>query len=361
MSKVVQLESHDDINLQACEWVAKLDRTLSQEESEALQRWMASSERHRQQLFALAAMWDRMDSLSCLADIFPEHRGATTRALANPRQKTVSLWWRNTSVAACFILLVLGCSWLIKHASPNDLPPSIAAWLGAEQIEITEFETSIGEHSTVMLSDGSELILNTNTLATVHYSKQARVVYLRRGEIHIDVAHNPLRPLSVVAGKNIVQAVGTAFNVQLTKTSELELIVTEGRVRVARELESTPLRRNQPPLLNAASLSLTEGEKIVLGDKGSDVIKLDDGDMNASLSWRQGNIVFRGETLEVALSEISRYTGVEFTIADEGIKNTRIAGMFKAGDVNGLLIALRQNFNISSNKYADNKVQLKSL
>ena len=76
------------------------------------------------------------------------------------------------------------------------------------------------------------------------------------------------------------------------------------------------------------------------------------------LSWRHGDLVFRGESLEDAVAEIGRYTTVEFVILDDDLKKVRIAGMFKAGDVDGLLATLRENFDVSYERTGDGKVLL---
>ncbi len=79
------------------------------------------------------------------------------------------------------------------------------------------------------------------------------------------------------------------------------------------------------------------------------------------MSWRQGNLIFRGESLEDAVAEIGRYTTVEFVILDDDLRKVRIAGLFKAGDVDGLLATLRENFNISYQHTGDGKIVLTSL
>ncbi len=76
------------------------------------------------------------------------------------------------------------------------------------------------------------------------------------------------------------------------------------------------------------------------------------------MSWRQGNLIFRGETLEDAIAEVSRYTPVRFELADERLKDIRIGGLFKAGDVNGLLASLEENFKIESRWLDADRVSL---
>ena len=73
-------------------------------------------------------------------------------------------------------------------------------------------------------------------------------------------------------------------------------------------------------------------------------------DIEVKLSWRRGNLVFTGESLEDAVKEVGRYTSVEFVFIDEHLKKVRVGGVFKAGDVEGLLATLRENFNIVSQR-----------
>ena len=68
--------------------------------------------------------------------------------------------------------------------------------------------------------------------------------------------------------------------------------------------------------------------------------------MEQDLAWQQGMIVFRGEPLEDVLQEIERYTAVDFEIEGEALKQKRVAGYFKVGDISGLLFALKNSFNI---------------
>ena len=60
--------------------------------------------------------------------------------------------------------------------------------------------------------------------------------------------------------------------------------------------------------------------------------------------------MFTGETLAEAMAEVNRYTSVTFEIADEELKQIRIAGRFKTGDVKGLIAVLEQNFNIKTDR-----------
>ena len=343
MSNIVELQTKEHIYDQASLWIAKLDRKLSAEEQQLLQQWLQQSDEHRAVLFEMAKLWDNMDSLGRLADLF--------QPPAAPKKRSYS--YAYGAIAASFVFAAITMLWNLNSQSTNVL----LAWLNVAPTAVDViYETALGEHSSVTLPDGSLLVLNTNSRVKVKYSAEQRLILLEHGEINIDVAHNKKRPLSVMAGNKVVQAVGTAFNVRIQNDKEVELIVTDGKVLVAQREPQTSGHINAKRL-PANSMAVAKGEKVTLGAKQEIIAKVANNDIAAELSWRQGNIIFRGEPLEQALGEISRYTSIEFEVQDESIKHERIAGLFKAGDINGLLQTLDQNFNIRSERVG-NKVRL---
>jgi transmembrane sensor len=212
--------------------------------------------------------------------------------------------------------------------------------------------------------DGTQIMLNTNSRVSVNYTTNNRFLYLERGEMHVSVAHDLSRPLSVIVGGRVVQAVGTEFNIEITGEHSIELVVTEGVVMVGileRPIDGTASQ--EPLILTPLSALVAAGQEVVIDstDDAPEAVvtkAIDSDEIAVKLSWREGNLIFRGESLEDAVLEIGRYTEVQFVFLDEESKKIRVAGLFKAGDVDGLLTALRQNFNISYEWVADDKIVL---
>jgi transmembrane sensor len=345
MTNIYSLPTHKRRLDAASEWLAKLDRGLSATEEQDLKTWLAQHEENRRAFLQLASLWDKMDSLSLLTELFPQTRKHDRRGLLYP------------AIAASVAVLVIA-GWLVIQNAPNLLNSPTADRAAVTVASV--YETAIGERSTVQLSDQSVLTLNTNSLVNVTYSDSQRLLILERGEMNIEVARDPRRPLSVMAGHKIVRAVGTAFNVQIIDDAQVELIVTEGTVVVIDDLDHRGSAAEPTQTLGATPRTVTKGEKVLLGADRETVAQVSDSVLSAELSWRQGNLVFRGETLAVAIAEVSRYTPVRFEIADERLKQLRIGGLFKAGDVDGLLATLKQNFNIDSERLDAERVLLKA-
>ncbi len=337
-------------------WIARLDRGLTAEERRGLDEWLAADSSHSAALVDLAALWDRADVLGELAELFPLEQ----QALAKPRAMRFAL-------AACAVALagvaVIAAFSFLPGATENPAPAAVAA--GDTQPAATPvtapppvaavaqhvYETAVGEQSTVRLSDGSIVTLNTDSSIEVRYDDAQRSVLLARGEVYFEVARDPARPFRVQAGDRVLEAVGTAFNVRLGPTNDVRMMVTEGKVSVAPRVRSALPQPSAPPaIVPAGSLAVMEEGPIV-------VQGLDATEIEVQLSWQRGMLVFDGDPLDSVLLEIGRYTTVVFA-PDDSIRNVRVGGYFRAGDIDGLLVALRESFDIDSRRTADGRIAL---
>ena len=348
MSNIKPFVSKEDIHQQACEWISKIDRGLSADEKLQLSVWASSSDAHKTMLFKLAELWDDLSALHELSGLFPLRE-------KEPVPRKVFRDSTRWSIAAAFAFLMIGSvAWLLNSQNHVNQDANVASRF--------EAETSLGEQKPVTLPDGSVIHMNTNSLVYIDYSNKQRAITLARGEAHFDVAHDETRPFVVKTGKNSVTAVGTAFNIQLGTDGEFELLVTEGKVLVQdvlREANSPTLDMVRP--LDREGVLMVSGEKATFSglDNQPETLSLDQ--VQRDLAWQQGMLVFQGEPLADALVEVSRYTPIHFEISEEKIKQKRVAGYFKAGDIDGLLFALKNNFGIDHQLAENDRVILSSL
>ena len=347
MSRVVEMDARNRRLTEAGRWVAQMDRGLTATDEDALKAWMADPG-NAEVLLSMTRHWDEMDDLSRLAEIFPE---ADCRSFYERP--------RNWVIAASAVLITAAA--LLWLPAFDVLQKTVFGHSDAEIVAQAPdvYETAIGEQSTALLPDGTVVILNTNSRLRVAYSASARVLHLERGEIHVDVAHDAVRPLSVMAADRILQAVGTAFGVEITGDRQIELVVTEGRVAVG--IQAPTMNAVPPILARGASTTVAAGEEIRLGVADETVVPVSAEEIEVRLSWREGRLVFRGERLEAALAEVERYTTVRFVFVDADLRSRAVTGRFRAGDVDGLLTALRLNFNIAHDRAEDGRVLLSSL
>lgn len=352
MTNIYQFQTDNQVYEDASLWVTRLDRGLSDEETEVLREWLSLSPKHKDCLLEMATLWDRMDSLSVLSELFDA-------PAAQPRKNSGvgrAVW----AVAASALVLVLAFN-VLAPATLLQEPVAKQPLQANSTTSNTLYETGIGAHSTINLPDGTKLLLNTNTQVSVTYSEHERLLVLNKGELLVEVAHDKQRPLRVQVGDRVVEAVGTVFNVYLKDELDFDVIVTEGKVHVKPMADKTNTVANataEPGVIQV----LGQGEK--LSARASEPVAVETINtavIHDRLSWRDGNLVFRGETLQDALDELSRYTPENFKVVDQRISDVRIAGLYKAGDVDGLLVALKENFNIASMRSSDGVIELSLL
>ena len=204
MSNVHQFPDQSSRFDEASLWIAKLDNGLSNAEEKALKDWLSQDSENAAVFLKMAEVWDKMDSLDRLSHLFPQpvhHRNQGFSALA-----------RVASVAAVLLVGVwMAAIWLPLDNSDSGFVANVQGL----------YQTTVGESSEIDLPDGTRLVLNTNSSVRVSYSERQRILFLERGEINVDVAHDETRPLSVVVGDQIIQAVGTQFNVELNSDQKI--------------------------------------------------------------------------------------------------------------------------------------------
>ena len=364
-----QFTDMEQIKLQAGEWLVKLDSgDITVEQAAELQAWMAQSSFHRNYLEKLAKNWDDMSILQELSELFPlsstrlEPKGKRARvnsatdsaneaapASIQPRGKGITPAFSAKQLAyASFasVALVLCAFLFVQMQSP----------------QVQQYATAIGENASYTLDDGTTVTLNTNSRIKVDYSGDLRTVSLQQGEANFDVAKNPNRPFVVYAGKGMVWAVGTAFNVRYN-TDSVDVTVTEGVVKVYSGVDE-----NSPaiPDFNPAPPMETAGiEREALVEQGhivtfSEIIKTQGPTLpeqtEKSLAWQKGALIFKGETLEQAIAEIARYTDKDLVISTPGLKNMRVGGHYKTDDIDSLLDTFGKSLNISVTHVGSKKV-----
>jgi transmembrane sensor len=333
MSGVVRFPDRQQELEQATAWIVRLDRGLRGAEREELSCWLTENNRHRETLLEVARLWDRMDMLSELAELFPlrEENIERRRAIAWP------------AMVGVVILLGLAATVLEVHFRDDS--------------QFTRsYTTAIGEQRTIDLPDHSRILLNTNTALQIEYAATSRLIKMARGEANFEVAKDPARAFTVrVAGIDFT-AVGTAFNVRADSSRGVRLTVSEGRVHV-RNSEPPVSVDSASPIVSGMGASIdveVEANKGVVIDPATESVgALPQAQVAVATAWHQGMTVFHSTPLEQVAAEFGRYSTTRIVIADPELGRIPVSGYFRVGDIDGLSLALEQNFDIEVQKDND--------
>jgi transmembrane sensor len=204
-----------------------------------------------------------------------------------------------------------------------------------------QYETQKGQTRRVDLADGSVVILNTQTRLDVELTREHRLLRLVSGQAFFNVAHDTARAFTVFAGPIRVTAVGTRFDVRVTR-ERANVVLLEGRVRI-----DPLLHRGLARLLPVLDRHyLDSGQQLVARD-GADV-SIGAADVEQSTSWQQGRLVFHGESLEEAVAEFNRYSVHQLAIADPALVHLPVSGVFSSAHPENFLAAISSFYSVQT-------------
>ncbi|MBB6126037.1 FecR family protein [Mucilaginibacter lappiensis] len=178
-------------------------------------------------------------------------------------------------------------------------------------IQYNTIETPRGGQYQLLLPDGTRVWLNAASSlkypVSFNSSKERKVEL--SGEAYFEVAHNKNIPFKVVTNKQLVEVLGTHFNLNAypdelsTKTTLLE-----GAVKVTAGDKNTTLKPGQE-----ADLTTT--------------LKVSEVDPRDAIDWKNGFFRFDDEDLEIAMRQIARWYDVKIIYEDESVKKEPLAAV----------------------------------
>ena len=352
MINISPFHTKAQIQEKACLWISRMDRGLSPIEKKELVIWCNQNTIHHRTLLEMASYWDDISVLNELSGLFPLEKA----------KKSSNILPAIALAASVAIISLFSINAILNKSFLPFLPS-----LDEQALTQTQtLMTPIGEHNSFTMSDGTHIQLNTNSIVEVAYTPSFRQLTLVQGEARFDVAKDKSRPFTVTSGEKSFTALGTIFNVQKSDESEMELMVTEGRVLITKANEAleiikqTLLTANEKtPQSELPGILVISGEKaMIVKHSEPPVRKVSLDQVQRDLAWQQGMLIFDGEPLSKALLEVSRYTSSQFKILDADVGDIKVSGYFKANDIDGLLASLNSNFNISYSKSADSTISL---
>ncbi|HAM85155.1 MAG TPA: hypothetical protein DFK15_12965 [Butyricimonas sp.] len=195
-----------------------------------------------------------------------------------------------------------------------------------------------GGEFNLTLSDGTRVWLNAETELRypVQFNGKERVVYLK-GEAYFEVAKNKKKPFLVQVDDMAVKVYGTEFNVNTY--NKIETVLVTGSVSMNQGGKEVLLKPNQKGVFDQVSGKITVADVDVL----------------AYVSWKNGDFIFRNESLNSIMDKLSRWYGLEVLYQDARLQNVRLSGNLKRyKDVRELFVSFEKisdaRFKVQGNK-----------
>lgn len=266
----------------------------------AFARWHAAHADH-------ASAWQRLQSMGRhLKGSSSTVEPAVTRATLG---RAASLSARRRALKT---LMWIGTGGTALYVAQDQLP-----WRHRLAGAWADMRTATGERRSVVLADGSTLLMNTGSALDVRFDAGERRLVLHRGEIMVATARDAARRPFVVATRDgTLTPVGTRFTVRRDEPDDEAagftlLGVSEGAVEVrAASVAGTP-----PTLVRAGQQArFTRGR-----------VDAPEALQEAGQSWTDGTLTAEGMPLGPFIAELDRYRPGRLRCAPE-VAGLRITG-----------------------------------
>ena len=183
-----------------------------------------------------------------------------------------------------------------------------------------QVKTKPAEKKSVLLSDGTEVILNSESELTYNrsYNKKNRSVHLI-GEAYFSVQKGNI-PFNVLTPHGKISVLGTSFNIR-TRNDGFEVGVNDGEVQVS----------NENNLLNLSKGQLIDVKSEFLS---SNIIQIP---TNQYPDWLNQKFYCDETTLESLCLEIERTFDIKINFTNPNLKSLTISGLIEASDLDDVL------------------------
>jgi transmembrane sensor len=303
-------ENGPTIDETAAEWLARREAGWSAAEAAAFERWRRADSRHDRAVSRLETtqqLLSRLPESPAAAELWREVEELTRSA---PRVVRFPLWARGLAAAAALTVLI-AAGWQIASRTTEFARSYLTDAVAAQELD---------------LPDGSHVRLAQASALAVRYSRGERLLDLPRGEAYFEVVRDPQRPFLVTAGGISVRAVGTAFSVRHHASTAIEVMVTEGQVRVERTPGAPAAARAVEPVL------LSAGERLWWDPqrgRGAPALARVVAEPESGRSGGTTSLLkFLETTLGQVVAEFNRHNRVQIEIADAALAQRVIEGTF---------------------------------
>lgn len=169
-----------------------------------------------------------------------------------------------------------------------------------------------GGEFNLTLSDGTRVWLNAETelVYPVRFNGKQRVVYLK-GEAYFDVAKNEEMPFLVQVEDVSVKVYGTEFNVNTY--GGVETVLVTGSVSMNQGGKEVLLEPNQKGIF----------------DKSKGEIRVENVDVLTYVAWKDGDFIFRNESLGSIMDKLSRWYGLDVFYQNGELRDVHLSGNLK--------------------------------
>lgn len=339
------------VNQQARDWFSLMQSgDTTDRDRQQLNEWLAESPEHSEAYEQLEVIWHGLGELATSPEAEALRRSVAETPITGKLKRVMNapihfaqgiasqIFKYKMSAAIAASVAVIAVLFLLPQA-PDEAPAA-------------HYLTRTGEIKSIVLADGSQLVLGAKSEIKARIADAERSVELLSGEAFFSVKKDPQRPFLVNINNVSVRVVGTQFDVR-KRFDGVSVAVLEGIVNVV------DAARDDGGVAARAPLVLTAGQRVVKPENSAfeAVETISDIELGA---WRNGRLIYGGARLIDVISDANRYFEGSISLQAADLADLRVTLTVRADQVGQLPDMLAQTLPIVVRKMRGNQIEIAS-
>ena len=299
---------------------------ISEDDKKAFDAWLKADVSHSTLFNEAKATWDStgivnknisINKAKAWQSIQQKIALENEKITSSPKKTSSKVWIYRA--AAIFVVALFATWFLIKNNADN---------------ELVTISTQ-NNKQTVVLSDGSTVVLNSNSILTYpkKFNAKERKVTLS-GEGFFDVVKNPNQPYIIEHKDFNIKVLGTSFNV-LAYESDTQAVVTVVSGKVMFDAKQ------------GNSIALSKDDVGILNKSKKQIEKTINYNLNF-LTWKTKKIEFKNTNFKDVCETLKKHFSVNFSVKNPAVFNCKFTGYFENPTLNDVITVLEKTLNLKA-------------
>ena len=207
--------------------------------------------------------------------------------------------------------------------------------ISTSKTSFATLSTPRGGQYAVTLPDGTKVWLNASSSLRypTRFTGTDRRVFLT-GEAFFEVAHNVDQPFIVDTDLQMLQVLGTVFNINAyADERQIATTLVEGKIAVRKK------GAGDSPVV------LRPGQQSLMDDKAVKIVAVD---VQEEIAWKDGKFVFYNSAIQAVMRQLARWYDVEIVYLDDVSAISFTGSLSRSAPLTDILedIALTESVNL---------------
>lgn len=303
---------------QAREWFVLLQHDKSPATYNKFKQWYNASDLHQQAYQQIQHTWDKSyEAAKSLSQKEDATLATYLQKMDAPVRKPFFKRWSVVSSLSFACLCIISFTWFYHSTLLN-------TWNA-------DYQTAIGEQRSVQLSDGSIILMDTDTAIKQSYTDKTRNITLLQGRASFEVTKSKV-PFIVHVNDGAVRVYGTKFDVE--KKSQGGFVA----------LEHGSISFTLPE--SDHELMLKPGQQITF--QNNSAYQLEEANLPEITSWQNQRYVFYRTSFNDIIQTLSRYQSGKIIILSPHLSDQLFTGNVTLNNINEAIVELQTQIKFST-------------